>query len=73
MKSALRVLLAVSVLTAGVWGNGLFAGPKPGAPVTTANPEIPLDELSLRLNPLTRAELVVEADGWLKLLQTRAQ
>lgn len=40
-------------------------------PVTTANPEIPVDELDLLLRPLTRAELEVEATGWLALLQTK--
>ena len=40
-------------------------------PVTTANPEIPVDELDLLLRPLTRAELEVEATGWLALLQAK--
>jgi len=36
--------------------------------VTTADPAIPVAELELRLKPLTRAQLKVEADGWLLLL-----
>ncbi len=37
--------------------------------ITTGDPGIPLDELELRLKPLTRAQLKVEADGWMQLLQ----
>jgi small conductance mechanosensitive channel len=33
-------------------------------PTTTGNPEIPVKELQYLLNPLTKEELVVEADGW---------
>ncbi len=73
MKGMMRVLLTVLLLASGLWGNGLFAGPGKGVPVTTGNPDIPVDELALRLNPLTRSELVVEADGWQRLLQDKAQ
>ena len=73
MKDSLRVLLGILLLTAGMSGNELFAGSKTESAVTTGNPEIPIDELGLRLNPLTRSELVVEADGWLKLLQAKVQ
>ena len=41
--------------------------------VTAANPEVPLDELTLRLDPLTRAELEVEAQAWMALLQRKVQ
>ncbi|HHH43935.1 MAG TPA: mechanosensitive ion channel [Gammaproteobacteria bacterium] len=73
MKGTTRVVLVVFLMSPGLWGNGLFAGSAKESPVTTANPEIPLDELALRLNPLTRSELVVEADGWQQLLQAKAQ
>ncbi|MHC4350397.1 MAG: hypothetical protein ACYS15_17960, partial [Planctomycetota bacterium] len=36
--------------------------------VTAQNPEISLAELGLRLDPLTRPELEVEAQAWLRLL-----
>ena len=42
--------------------------PEP-SPVTTINPEIPLDELGFMLKPLSIKELSIEADGWFKLLQ----
>ena len=73
MKGTMRVLLAVLLLASGVWGNGLYAESGKALPLTTDNPEIPLDELALRLNPLTRSELVIEADGWQQLLQAKAQ
>ena len=38
---------------------------------TVANAEIPVDELGLLLKPLTKDELVVEADGWLELLKAK--
>jgi small conductance mechanosensitive channel len=46
--------------------------PKP-KPVTTENPEIANDELDLLLGPLTKKELLIEADGWLKLVKSKAQ
>jgi small conductance mechanosensitive channel len=77
MRISLRVLSGILLLTVGMSGSGLFAESKPESKpesaVTTDNPEVPVDELSLRLNPLTRSELVVEADGWLKLLQAKVQ
>lgn len=38
-------------------------------PVTIDNPEIPVEQLELMLDPLTKDELFAEADGWLGLLQ----
>ena len=73
MKGSLRVLSGILLLTIGMSGSGLFAESKSESAVTTGNPEIPVDELSLKLNPLTRSELVVEANGWLKLLQAKVR
>lgn len=73
MKGLLRVLPAILLLTIVMSGSGYSAESEPESAVTTDDPEIPVDELSLRLNPLTRSELVVEADGWLKLLQAKVQ
>jgi len=42
--------------------------PEP-APVTTDNPDISLAELEYRLQPLTKDDLAVEADGWLQALK----
>jgi small conductance mechanosensitive channel len=41
--------------------------------VTTADPEIPQDDLGLKLKPLKRAELKVEADAWLGLLEAKVK
>ncbi|WP_152052415.1 mechanosensitive ion channel family protein [Tautonia marina] len=40
-------------------------------PQTTADPEIPVDQLELLLQPLTKDELVVEADAWRDLLKQK--
>lgn len=64
---AIAALLATSTL--------VFAaeesGDKPGAK-TTANPNIPADELALMLHPFTKAELLIEADGWQALVRDKA-
>jgi small conductance mechanosensitive channel len=44
-----------------------------GEAVTTGVAEIPVAELELRLRPLTRAELKIESDGWLGVLQAKVQ
>lgn len=51
---------------------GAFAAsdqkPEP-APLTTNNPSISKDELAYRVEPLTKDDLLVEADGWLQVLK----
>ena len=43
---------------------------KPQAvPITTKNPNIAIEELNYRLEPLTKDDLSVEADGWLEVLK----
>ena len=39
------------------------------APVTTKNPDISIEELDYRLQPLTKDDLAVEANGWLHVLK----
>jgi small conductance mechanosensitive channel len=41
--------------------------------VTTDDPDVPLDELELMLRPLTREELLVEAEAWRALLKAKAE
>ena len=41
----------------------------PPVPTTTGNPEIPVKELQYLLKPLTKEDLVVEADGWQAVLK----
>lgn len=45
----------------------------PTATLTTVRPEISVEHLKLRLKPLTREELVVEADAWRDLLKENVQ
>lgn len=54
---------------------GLVYPPIPKGPVpkTTEDPRISTSDLSLMLTPLPKAQLVVEADGWMKLLQDAMQ
>jgi small conductance mechanosensitive channel len=40
-------------------------------PVTAGNPQIPTDELSLLVKPLTVEELKVEANAWMQLLRDK--
>jgi small conductance mechanosensitive channel len=47
--------------------------PEEAHPVTTANPEIPIEHLRLLVRPLTREGLVVEADGWRDLVKSKVQ
>ena len=60
----LAVLFAASVMPV----MAEKAADKPKA-VTTADPDVPLDELTLLLEPLTKDELFVEADGWMEHLR----
>ena len=41
----------------------------PAVPITTKNPNIAIEELNHRLEPLTKDDLSVEADGWLEVLK----
>jgi small conductance mechanosensitive channel len=42
-------------------------------PVTTGDPEVPIDHLKLLVKPLTKEELIVEADGWRDLVKAKVQ
>jgi small conductance mechanosensitive channel len=42
-------------------------------PLTTTDPTIPVDELELMLKPLTKAQLVIEADAWQAIVQEKAE
>lgn len=66
---ALRYLLLWVVLCSMTFSVALQAGEA----VTVAEPSMPVDELELRLKPLTKTELKAEADGWLLLLQNKVR
>ncbi len=40
---------------------------------TSANPRIAVEDLGLLLKPLTKRELIVEAEAWLQLLKDKTQ
>jgi small conductance mechanosensitive channel len=42
-------------------------------PVTLEDPNIPVDELALLLKPLTKDQLLIEADAWQALVQAKAE
>ena len=42
-------------------------------PITTVDPEIPVDHLEVWVKPLTRSELQVEADAWFELLRQKSR
>jgi small conductance mechanosensitive channel len=82
MMGRLKNILAFLLLTYSFHGMAFGAdassgdainlnNPDAAGAVTTGNPEVPVDELKLRLLPLTQSELEVEANGWLKILQLR--
>jgi small conductance mechanosensitive channel len=49
--------------------------PKPSAPVaqTISDPSVDVDDLKLLIEPLTKAELEVEANGWFGLLRSKVK
>ncbi|MDJ1184052.1 mechanosensitive ion channel domain-containing protein [Roseofilum casamattae] len=42
-------------------------------PISTGDPDIPVDELKLLVKPLTLGELEIEAEAWLSLLQGKVR
>ena len=72
-KLLIKLLLTLSlslVFTAAVYAEDTA---KESVAVTTADPDIVLDQFELKLGHMTSDELFVEADGWLKLLQVDAK
>ncbi len=69
----LRGLLALALLTgAAAAQEAADAGPPP-PPQEIVNPEIDVDELTLRLVPLTADDLAVAAGAWLGMVKERTQ
>lgn len=73
MTSA-RVLTLVLCMTA-PWYLALAQEEEaaPPVPVTTGDPEIPVEQLEFLLTPLTRADLEIEAGGWRDLLKAKVE
>ncbi|MGD8255075.1 MAG: mechanosensitive ion channel family protein [Syntrophobacterales bacterium] len=68
MSLAFVMMLAVTLV---IYSSVLAADAKKpqGVPLTTKNPNISLEELDYRLEPLTKDDLSVEADGWQEVLK----
>jgi small conductance mechanosensitive channel len=68
MSLAFVMMLAVTLV---IYSSVLAADAKKpqGVPLTTKNPNISLEELDYRLEPLTKDDLAVEADGWQEVLK----
>lgn len=64
LRPVLILLVLVMALPAAVYS---------ATGAVTVDPEIPRDDLKLKLKPLMRAELKVEADAWLQLLEDKAR
>ncbi len=78
MRQRVRITLAVAFWTLlALLVSASFAAEEgtqdPPQAVTTADPDIPADELALLLKPLTKDELLVEAEGWQGLLKEQAE
>jgi len=72
MKKQFKLLLLALTLILSVSALNAVEKEMP-APVTTEEADIPLDQFELKLGAMTADELFVEADGWLKLLQSDAE
>ena len=66
-----RYLLIILFLSLGPGTVASSAEQDTAKATTTANPDIPHDELELLLRPLTRTELETETQGWLDLLKNK--
>jgi len=67
-RMLIPVYMAFLIALAGV-STSLIAETASGKAQTTGDAGIPVDELDLKLRPLMRRELKVEADAWMKLLE----
>lgn len=70
--AVLVVFCMAMVFTQNAFCQDAASKPAPKA-VTTADAEIPFEQLQLLLKPLTKEELVVEADAWRDLLKQKVQ
>jgi len=69
----LPFMLALTLLFAGSSNANAAETAATPYPLTTQEPDIPLEQFELKLGAMTSDELFVEADGWLKLLQSDAE
>jgi small conductance mechanosensitive channel len=65
------VVIIFAIIFLPIFISGVLAQDKKSqpTPVTTKNPDISIQELEYRIQPLTKDDLAVEADGWLQVLK----
>jgi len=71
MNRLLRPVFTIVLIVLAGLSMPLIAGTASGKAQTVAGAEIPVDELELKLRPLMRDQLKVEADAWLKRLEDK--
>ena len=71
MNRMLHPVFMTFLIILGGLSTPLIAATAAGKAQTSGNHEIPVDELELKLRPLMRGELKVEADAWLKILEDK--
>lgn len=64
MKHLIALLVSMTLCS-------LVLAADPPKPTTTADPNVPTSELDLLCKPLTKAELAIEAEGWLGVLKAK--
>ncbi|MCF7992666.1 MAG: mechanosensitive ion channel [Thiohalocapsa sp.] len=71
-RTALALGVVLALLASGM---GAIAADEPAEaqPLTTADPDLPTEELELLLKPLTKDQLLVEAQAWQSLVQEKAE
>jgi small conductance mechanosensitive channel len=68
------LFIAGILLATGSWAGEAAPKDKPSPePVTTKRTDVPIDELELLVKPLTKDELLVEADAWLGLVKAKVE
>jgi small conductance mechanosensitive channel len=72
MNRLLRPVYMIILIALGGASMPLFAETVSVQAQTTVEPEIPIDELGIKLRPLMRDSLKVEVDAWVKLLEEKA-
>ena len=65
-------LVSILIATGSAWAAEENAKPK-APPVPVVAPDIPEEDIALRLSPLTRDDLAQEAKAWLGLLKAKTQ
>ncbi|ESQ16736.1 MAG: mechanosensitive ion channel [Thiohalocapsa sp. PB-PSB1] len=65
--------LLIALLVTLVPATLLAEDPPAPEPLTTVDRNIPVEELALMLKPLPKAQLIIEADAWQRLVQDKAE